>query len=182
MPLTSKQKVEANSPLLGRKLIEDIIATPLINQQEAEANSTDDKDSQCIPEVDNDPRKLRETAEDLDPDPGGEVAQRVTSGCSKRYFRMALKETLPSKRPAVVELLGSRESLNPADKKIIMDNCLYTMAKLMMNVYFNYLLIFPSHRIIIGKLKEIDQSWARDNFLALRQRHRASGTRKNSKI
>jgi hypothetical protein len=66
---------------------------------------------------------------------------------SIRYFKMALKEDFEAMKKTVVP-----GSLTDKDKEVILDNCFYTMNKMMMSVYTHYLLLFPSYQVIIGKL------------------------------
>jgi hypothetical protein len=64
-----------------------------------------------------------------------------------RFFKIALKEGFAAMKKAIVP-----DSLTPEEKNIILDNCFYTMAKQMGVVYAHYLLLFPSHQVIIGRL------------------------------
>jgi hypothetical protein len=40
--------------------------------------------------------------------------------------------------------------LDSKEKEVIMDNCLFCLARLRMDVAISYLLILPAHRVIIG--------------------------------
>jgi hypothetical protein len=40
--------------------------------------------------------------------------------------------------------------LDSQEKGVIMDNCLFCLARLRMDVAVSYLLIVPAHRVIIG--------------------------------
>jgi hypothetical protein len=64
-----------------------------------------------------------------------------------RFFKIALKEDIAAMKKAIVP-----DSLTPDKMEIILDNCFYTMGKAIASVYTHYLLLFPSHQVIIGRL------------------------------
>jgi hypothetical protein len=94
-----------------------------------------------------------------------------------RFFKIALKEDIAAMKKAIVPA-----SLTPDKMEIILDNCFYTMAKQMGAVYAHYLLLFPSHQVIIGRLSfkkklkdlhiKVNVSFYRIGCVRYRKRHK----------
>jgi hypothetical protein len=62
-----------------------------------------------------------------------------------KYFKSALEETLPSKNKEW------ENKLKDQDKQVIMDNCMFSLAKAIMRSDATYLLLFSEHHVMIGK-------------------------------
>ena len=73
-------------------------------------------------------------------DAAGEAVRRKEE--KLKSFMRALNDTVP---------LTVKKLPNKLSKDAIMDRCLYFMATVLMETELSYLLLFPAHRIIIGK-------------------------------
>jgi hypothetical protein len=65
-----------------------------------------------------------------------------------RFFNSTLLREVNSMKRTIVN-----DSLSSEEFELILDNCLYAMSKTIVNFYCDYLLLFPSHQVIIGKLQ-----------------------------
>ncbi len=77
--------------------------------------------------------------------------EKVVKRSFNRFFKDGLVETLNGKHHLVVAEKGEWENLNEEMRKLLMEHCLFSMAKSMMLAPATYLLIFPAHRVIVGK-------------------------------
>jgi hypothetical protein len=75
---------------------------------------------------------------------------KETQSSNLRNFQTALEEILPLNKTSSIGYFRS-QNLSKEEKDIVMDNILYNMARVMRDNYVTYLLLFPSHKVIIGK-------------------------------
>jgi hypothetical protein len=79
----------------------------------------------------------------------GETRQLAAPAASKSLFKYALAEAVKESH-FNNEFGRAWTELDSKEKEVIMDNCLFCLARLRINVVVSYLLIVPAHRVIIG--------------------------------